>query len=762
MKERVRAVVESSLLFRLPNRRLDALLTAVVVALLAWSRFALLAAGPWEWDEAIFARGILDFNLAAHFPHPPGFPGWMAIGHLLLPLAGEPLRALQWAAAALSVAMLWPLAALGRRVASPGVALAAAVFALLAPGPWLHAVRGFSSTPAAALGVAAAAVAVAGLEGRRATLFTLLVTGAFLIRPILLPPLAVLWLAGAWSVRPRRRLLPGVATALSLVVLSVWMMAVAEGGWRAFVEPFVRHGEKHFSRLVSNPDGLSQLGLLKGLGGVGWGLVVLVVAAAGLVVWARRVGRSSALAWAAVLGVLLAQLVLVQNRSYPRYAVPAQVALAPLVAAAAATVPPVAATAALATAAAGYAVVSYPVVAEQHRTLLPGYEAVVRAAEEGAARHAAVVVEPELYPFASYHWYNLARQGGHPPPLVLSPWAPEPWAGVQGPWLVATVHRRHYLNSLLGEESQWGGVSPRLARLTQGRFLRAWLIAAPALPLRGWWPAEEDSAGGRFMWGGSRCDLLLPPLPPDTSVGIELRPAPGQTPLKVSVNGTTVTEVGGRSALSWRWLGADRWRHDAVNLLSLERAEGYPPGAGDRRPLGVQVRALGVRGPSLPWVVRMADQNAAGAFGAAVEGSYPPERVADGGWGAWLEPEARLRIPAGAGRLLLEMSAPRPSPPETVIRLNGTTVVGPLSLTGAPTEVAVPLRLSPSAAGVVTLEVRSVPYVPADAGSGDDRRRLGVMLHGVRFEPDSRPEWAWPLGRRDADDHRDERCSPQP
>ncbi len=762
MKERVRTVAEDMLLFRLPDRRLDALLTATVLGLLAWSRFALLAAGPWEWDEAIFARGILDFNLAAHFPHPPGFPGWMAIGHLLLPVAGDPLRALQWASAALSVAMVWPLAALGRRVAPPGVALAAALLVLLAPGPWLHAVRGFSSTPATALGVAAAAVAVAGLQGRRATLFTLLVTVAFLIRPILLPPLAVLWLAGAWTVRPRRRLLPGVVAACSLVVLSVWMMAVAEGGWRAFVEPFVRHGEKHFSRLVSNPDGLSQLGLLKGLGGVGWGLLVLVVAAAGLVIWARRVGRSSALAWAAVLGVLVAQLFLVQNRSYPRYAVPAQVALAPLVAAAAAVLPPLAATTALAAAAGGYAVVSYPVVAEQHRTLLPGYEAVVRAAEEGAARHAVVVVEPELYPFASYHWYDLARQGVRPPPLVLSPWAPEPWTGVQGPWLVATVHRQHYLDSLLGEEMRWGGVSPRLARLTQGRFLRAWLIAAPALPLTGWWPAEDDPGGGRFMWGGSSCDLLLPPLPPDTSVGIELRPAPGRAPLTVSINGTKVAEVGGRSSLSWRWLGADHWRHDAVNLLSLERAEGYPPGAGDRRPLGVQVRALGVRGPSLPWVVRMAGQNAAGAFGAAVEGSYPPERVADGGWGAWLAPDARLRIPAGPGRLFLEMSAPRPSPPETIIRLNGATVAGPLRLTGAPTEVVVRLRLPPSTAGVVTLEVTSVPYVPADVGSGDDRRRLGVMLHSVRFEPESPPEWARRLWGQTVGGHGEERCSPQP
>jgi hypothetical protein len=103
------------LLFRLPNRALDVALTSATAALLIWSRFALLADGPWEWDETLFARGILHFELAAHFPHPPGFPGWLAIGHLLTPLTGDPLLALQFASAAFSVAALWLLAALGRR-----------------------------------------------------------------------------------------------------------------------------------------------------------------------------------------------------------------------------------------------------------------------------------------------------------------------------------------------------------------------------------------------------------------------------------------------------------------------------------------------------------------------------------------------------------------------------------------------------------------------------------------------------------------------
>ena len=104
---------EGLLLFGLPNRVLDAAATVVVASVLVVSRFGFLANGPWEWDETLFARGILHFELAAHFPHPPGFPGWLAIGHLVTPLTGDPLLALQLASAAFSVAALWVLAAIG-------------------------------------------------------------------------------------------------------------------------------------------------------------------------------------------------------------------------------------------------------------------------------------------------------------------------------------------------------------------------------------------------------------------------------------------------------------------------------------------------------------------------------------------------------------------------------------------------------------------------------------------------------------------------
>ena len=96
---------------------LDVLLSCGTLLGLLGSRLALLPSGPWEWDETLFARGLMHFELAAHFPHPPGFPGWLALGQVMRLFAGEPLIALQLASALLSVIAVWPLAALGRRTA---------------------------------------------------------------------------------------------------------------------------------------------------------------------------------------------------------------------------------------------------------------------------------------------------------------------------------------------------------------------------------------------------------------------------------------------------------------------------------------------------------------------------------------------------------------------------------------------------------------------------------------------------------------------
>jgi len=727
-------LIDALLLFRLPRRPLDVLLTSATAVLLIWSRFAYLANGPWEWDETLFARGILHFELAAHFPHPPGFPGWLAIGHALTPIAGDPLLALQLASAAFSVIALWLLAALGRRVAPPAVAVAAALVVLAAPGPWLYAVRGFSTTAAAVLALGAAVVAAGGLEGRRVTAFSLLVTASFLVRPNLLPVLALLWIGVVWSVRPWRRLLPGVAAGSALTAIAVFLMARAEGGWAALVAPFVTHSERHFSRLVGNSGGYADLGLVKGLGGVVPATVLLAAATLGIVVWARRVDKRSALLWAVVLVTAVAQLVWMQNRTTGRYAAGVQMALAPLVAGAAATAPVTVGCVGLLGLAAWLGYDSLPLVAEQHSTQLPAWIAVQEARSDALIFGRTVVLEPELHPFASYLWHLLEWRGEENPPWVLSPWDPGQWAGVDGAWVVATVHRDLYPGSLQGKERHWGGVSDRLRPLTQDRFLNAWVIEDTPLPISGWYSTERESSGRRFMWGRVEAVMALPPLGEGTQLSIALRPAPGPAPVVIEINGQKMALLDGEGGEQRLWLRIPPAAVDKVAELRFTRAAAFPPGGEDQRPLALQLYELRSLSPAGPWTGAVAHPWQRDAIKVELEGAYGAEEFAGAGEGVWLGPRGVLRAPAGEGRLRLRLWAPRPTPARTVLFVAGRRATGPLDIGQKPAFFDVEVLGSEAEGGRVEVEIVSDPYTPANNG-GADRRELGVVLSEIAFEP---------------------------
>jgi len=727
-------MIDALLLFRLPRRLLDILLTSVTAVLLIWSRFAYLANGPWEWDETLFARGILHFELAAHFPHPPGFPGWLAIGHALMPIAGDPLLALQLASAAFSVIALWLLAALGRRVAPPAVAVAAALMVLVSPGPWLYAVRGFSTTTAAVLALGAAVVATGGLEGRRVTSFSLLVTASFLVRPNLLPVLAVLWIGVAWSVRPWRRVLPGVAAGSALTALAVLLMARAEGGWGALVAPFITHSQRHFSRLAGNPGGYAELGLVKGLGGVVPATALLLAVTIGVAVWARRVDKRSALLWVVVLMTAVAQLVWMQNRTTGRYAAGVQMALAPLVAGAAATAPATVGCVGLLGLAAWFGFDSLPLVAEQHSTQLPAWIAVQEARSDALLSGRTVVLEPELHPFASYLWHVLEWRGEENPTWVLSPWDPGQWTGFDGAWVVATVHRHLYSGPLQGKERHWGGVSDRLRPLTQDRFLDAWVIEDTPLPLSGWWPAERESSGRSFIWGGVEAVMALPPLGEGTQLGIALRPAPGPAPVVIEINGRGVARVDGEAGEQRLWLRIPTVAVDGVAELGFSRSTAFRPGGEDQRPLALQLYELRALSPAGPWTGPVAHPWQREAIKVELEGAFGAEEFAGAGEGVWLGPRAVLRAPAGEGRLRFRLWAPRQTPARTTVFVAGRRAAGPLDIGPAPVFFDVEVLGGEAEGGRVEVEIVSDPYTPASDG-GADHRTLGVVLSEVGFEP---------------------------
>ena len=671
------------------------------------------------------------------FPTRPVFHCGLAIGRGLLGFVETPLAGLQLASATASVLMVWPLVILGRRVAPPPVALAAALLVLLLPGPWLHAVRGFSSTPATAFLLAAAVVATSRpiLGPGRATAFTLLMTASFLIRPILLPVLALLWVAGSSRAKGWRVLLPGVLAGTAAVAIAVAVMARAEGGWGKFFGAFATHARRHTGNLVRNTGGLGDLGLAVGCGPTALAVALVVLAVIGVVVWGRRRGVRESLVWVMLVSVMVTQLVLLQNRTYTRYAVPVQLAVAPLVAAGAAVVAPAWLAACglggLALVGAAY---SFPLLVEQHADQLPGWRAVVLAEEMGRRHGVVVVDEAGLYPFTSYWWHARRHAGGTPPPRTLSPWAPEPWQGPDRSWLVVTDMPERHLDPPTVPRVRWNGVSDRLRPFTQQRFLSAEVLMGSPLNVGPWWPAE-GIGDGRFMWGGPGAELWLPPAPEGRRYELDVRPAPGAT-LTVLVNGDTGAELTAGARTHW-WVPTRLLQDGRPNVVQFARPTAFRPGGGDSRELAVQVFGVRQVGPFCHWHGSVATARSRRRLGVEVDGVYLPERLADGTEVVWLTPSATMTLPAGPGELVLTVAAPRPVPPRTELRVGERLLAGPLELNGSLRQVVVPIAASDVADGRVQLSIESVAYVPAADGHSDTRE-LGIMIAGVQFRPQTR------------------------
>ena len=728
-------------LWGLGDRRLELAATAATVLLLAWTRFAFLASGPWEWDETLFARGILRFDIHAHFPHPPGFPLWLALGWLVNPLVSEPLRGLQLLSALSSVLTLWPLAALARRMAPARVAMAATLVFLMLPGVWLHAPRGFSETPSAFLALWAAAVLVDGLGGRRVTLFTLLVTASFLVRPIILPSLAILWLAGALSVRPRTRLLVGVAAGAGAVVAAILGMVFIQGSWQEFVEAFGNHATRHARGLAENVVGFSELGIVKGTGGMWPAITLLILAGLGLVVWARRRGWRFAAAWAAVWVIGVAQLVWLQDRKYPRYAVLFQLAAAPLAAAGAAAAAPAAAAAGgLAALGAFLGVRAYPLVEEQHANLMSSWAAVHFASAAANRDGYDLLLEPGIAPFVSY-LQELDKRSGRPWTAQVYG-APTPSSVKtlpKGRYLLVTDRPERYLQTI-GKTWSFTLQSQELTPLTQGRWQHVLVLEDPVLPIAGWQTVVRDEKQLPFVWGGTQARLLLPPLPAGTSVAMEVEPTRGASALELQVNGRTAAVLSGTAGRRTIWVPAGALVPERTNELAFSRPEAYAPRPGGR-PYALRLSGLQIAGGGKAWSGSIAPGGGLARLGVAITsrsaaaadveftGVYGSERFPFG-VGAWTTPTARLRAPAQHGVLTLLAWAPRPTAAQLEVWSRGSLLAGPLTLTTAPGQLQLFLpQGEPGTA--LDLELRSAPFV---SPSGSGRPPLGVVIADMQFD----------------------------
>ena len=251
------------------------------------------------WDEFQLAYGVLDFDLARHQPHPPGYLLFVWLGRLLLPVAGEPELALRWVAAAGSAG--FAALAVGRppgglsRAATAGFALAAAVFAVGSPLVGRYGLVGLSYTAEGALWCAWLLAFASRPGGRQLTLLVLAAGLAGGLRPTLALWTAVFlaWAAlgrGAWL--PRARWIPLAGTFLAGLALWVAPLIWESGGFAAWREASTSLAAGNIwakSIFARGPDGFFAARLLPMLDDLARGLGLLAAIAA--MVAARRFRR---------------------------------------------------------------------------------------------------------------------------------------------------------------------------------------------------------------------------------------------------------------------------------------------------------------------------------------------------------------------------------------------------------------------------------------------------------------------------------------
>ena len=213
------------------------MIVAVATAVVAITRWLALSRTLWDWDEAQFIVALRHFDIAAHHPHPPGFPLFIAAGKAMQWIGFDEFHALQalsFIAAVLIVPAMtsFALAAGADFLTSLLASLILAFF----PNVWFYGGTALSDVPSMTLIVLAIALLL-----RERTLYAgAIVLGiAAGIRPQNLLIAAAPFAIALWRYR-RRAVGPALVTA-AIVVISYCAAAWATGGWDVFLDALRRH-----------------------------------------------------------------------------------------------------------------------------------------------------------------------------------------------------------------------------------------------------------------------------------------------------------------------------------------------------------------------------------------------------------------------------------------------------------------------------------------------------------------------------------------
>ncbi|HUL75078.1 MAG TPA: hypothetical protein VLT86_18335 [Vicinamibacterales bacterium] len=730
-------------------------------------------------DSINFAMGVEHFDVAAHQPHPPGYPVYIA-------MARASTRALAWiepswdrdrrAAAGLSVwgliagtCALWVVAEFWTAVGlMPTVAFFAALVAVMSPLFWFTAARPLSDTPALVLSLAVATglfrgwrMIDAGGANRLPRVWIVSAVAAGLIigirsQTIWLTGPLLCWVAG--ELVARRRVgdaLRLVAAAAAGALLWAIPLVMLTGGVQAYLVALGRQGTQDFSgieMLATTPTWKLFRAALAHTFVEPWQAaalanVVLGLALAGVVrlVWG---GRRVLAALLLVFWPYLVFHLTFHETLTLRYALPLVVPVA------------------------GLAVIALSLLGSR----------VMMTAGTAAAVWSLVVVQPRLLAYANdgapvfraFQDMQAALPSTSPPPVLrmhhqvfwgirrVTDWYRPSWdvgplshpgsrewldvvrhfaSGDDRPvWFLSDVTRND-LAQFDGRERRVGGhylLSPEIRQLVGGARLDSldWqIIDRPRWMLGAGWSLTPEIAGMTDQDGTS---------PSHQPVEAFLRRSPQQMHVMIggrllevgeSPSAVVSVELGGRPLDQFTVSRASPW---FVRWIDLPK--GIPNGPTPYERLVVRAASAV---PGLPAPAIGLEQ-----FDAVTEGT--PIFAYEDGWHEleedpatgrlwrWTSARSLIQIKDWGPSVSVVLTGESPlryfpSPPTVIVRAGETEVGRFLPPADFTRTITIPAAALNASSGQVSIET-NMTFSPAERHQSADQRRLGLRLYGVQVK----------------------------
>jgi hypothetical protein len=221
------------------SRRWELITLLILFAIVAISRFTCWEISFWEWDEYQYANALYHFNVWQHSPHPPGYPGYVALTRCFNYFLHSDVKALALTNAFFGSLFVFPLYFLYRQFSSYKVALGAAALALFNPIIWYESETGYSDMTSLFWVITSLAL-LYQYESNRRFYFGMLSMGiAMSIRPqnvwfgILLVPLFL------WRKLRRGEIKPaGIGLGLLVAMCLAWFVPLVHsaGGLQRYME----------------------------------------------------------------------------------------------------------------------------------------------------------------------------------------------------------------------------------------------------------------------------------------------------------------------------------------------------------------------------------------------------------------------------------------------------------------------------------------------------------------------------------------------